>query len=302
VDIVEKIKKLKKERNAVILVHNYQLPEVQDIADHIGDSLELSVKASKTDADVIIFCGVYFMAETAKILSPQKTVLVPDKDAGCPMADMITAQELRALKAKYPRAKVLCYVNTPAEVKAEADYCCTSANAVKVVQEALKDEEEIIFVPDKYLASYVTSQTGKDFIAWHAYCPSHVKILPEDIGRQRKLHPKAEIIVHPECTQEVIKLADKALSTKGMLSRAKESSAKEFIVGTEPGITYRLKRENPDKEFYPATKLAICPNMKVTTLEKVLLSLESMRFEVKLDPLVISRAQKSIQRMVRLKN
>lgn len=297
-DIIEKIKKLKKERNAVILVHNYQLPEVQDIADFIGDSLGLSRKASETDASVIVFCGVYFMAETAKILSPQKTVLIPDKTAGCPMADMITAESLRKLKKEHPKAKVLCYVNTPASVKAESDVCCTSANAIMMVQEALKDEEEIIFVPDKYLAGYVSSVTKRDFIAWHGYCPSHVMILPEDILKQKELHPNALVLVHPECTPGVIQSADKALSTEGMCRYLKETEAKEFIIGTEPGIIYRLKKENPKKLFYSATELAICPNMKLTTLEKVLWALEKMQYEVKIDPEIISKAQRSILQMV----
>jgi len=297
-ELVEKIKELKKEKKAVILAHNYQLPEIQDIADFVGDSLGLSIQASQTDAEVILFCGVYFMAETAKILSPKKIVLIPDKEAGCPMADMINAKELRELKQKYPKAKVLCYVNTPAEVKAEADFCCTSANAVKMVKVALKDEEEIIFVPDKYLAHYVSLQTGREFVIWHGYCPTHVKILPEDILEKKKLYPSAEVIVHPECTPEVIKLANKVLSTEGMCKYVKKTKAKEIIVGTEPGIIHRLKKENPEKSFYPAKDTAICPNMKRINLEKVFWALEEMKYEVVLPEDIIFRAQKSIRRML----
>jgi quinolinate synthase len=298
--IIADIEKLKKERNAVILAHNYQLPEIQDIADYLGDSLGLSIQASRTDKDVIVFCGVYFMAETAKILSPHKTVLISDLNARCPMADMITASELRALKARHPAAKTLCYVNTPAEVKAECDLCCTSANAVKMAEEAFDDEDEVIFVPDKYLANYVSGRTGRQFITWHGYCSAHVKILENDIIRQKKLHPKAEVIVHPECTPDVIKLANRALSTEGMCKYAKESHSKEIIVGTETGVIYRLKKENPKKKIYPASDLSVCPNMKLTTLEKVLSSLERMEHKVELSQDVIIRAAQSIQRMVQM--
>ena len=297
-DIRDKISKLKRERKAVIIAHNYQIPEIQDIADYRGDSLGLSIEAAKTSADVIVFCGVYFMAETAKILSPQKTVLIPDKNAGCPMAGMITAEELRRLKQKHPKAKVLCYVNTSAEVKAEADYCCTSANAVKIVKGALKDAEEITFVPDKYLAHYTSTQTGVNFITWQGYCPSHVKILPSSIIEQKELHPEAKVIVHPECPPEVISLADEVLSTEGMLRYAKNTQAKEIIVGTEKGMVYRLKKDNPSKDFYPASDLAVCPNMKLTTLEKVLWALEDMQYEVTVPQDIMAKAQKSISRMI----
>ncbi len=297
-DILARIQELKKEKKAVILVHNYQRPEVQDVADFLGDSLGLSIHASKTDARVIVFCGVYFMAETAKILSPQKTVIIPDLNAGCPMADMITAEELKKLKAKHPKAKVLCYVNTPAEVKAECDLCCTSANAVQIVSGPLKNEKEIIFVPDKYLARYVASQTGKEFIYWHGYCPTHAKILPEHILEQKKQHPQAEVIAHPECSAGVIKIADKVVSTEGMCRYVKTSKAQEFIIGTEYGIIHRLEKENPSKKFYSVSDLAVCPNMKLTTLEKVLWSLENMQFEIKVPDEIIRRSQKSIQRMI----
>lgn len=299
--IVDKIKQLKKEKNAVILVHNYQLPEIQDIADFLGDSLGLSIQASRTDAKVIVFCGVYFMAETAKIISPDKTVLIPDVGAGCPMADMITAEQLKSLKAEHKGAKVVCYVNTPAEVKAESDLCCTSANAVEMVADVLKDEDKIIFVPDKYLGHYAAVKTGKNLILWDGYCPSHVKILEENIIRQKQLHPEARVLVHPECRPEVIKLADKALSTEGILEYAENSEAKEFIIGTEVGMLYRLEKENPDKKFYPASDLALCPNMKKISLEKVLQALEEMQYEVTLEPNIIAGARRSIDAMLRYK-
>lgn len=295
--IVEEIKKLQKERNAVILAHNYQMPEIQDIADYVGDSLGLSIQASRTDADVIVFCGVHFMAETAKILSPGKRVLLPDKEAGCPMADMINADQLRALKAAHPRAKVLCYVNTSAEVKAQCDFCCTSSNAVKIAREAFLPDEEVIFVPDKYLAHYVSAQTGREFIVWKGFCPTHARILPEAVLEQKRRHPSARIMVHPECRPDVIALADRVLSTGGMSKYVSEDGAGEFIVGTEIGILHRLKKENPTKTFYQVD-IAVCPNMKRTTLEKVLWSLEEMRFEIEVPPEIMTLARGSIKKML----
>ncbi len=214
--IVKNIEKLKKDRSAVILAHNYQLPEVQDIADYVGDSLGLSIQAAKTEADVIVFCGVHFMAETAKILSPAKTVLLPDEKAGCPMADMITEENVRELKAEHPGAAVLCYVNTSAAVKAECDFCCTSANAVRMANEILNDGREIIFVPDRYLGAYVASQTGNELILWQGFCPTHARIGPENVAEAKTLHPEAEVLVHPECTPELTALADRVASTEGM--------------------------------------------------------------------------------------
>jgi len=296
--IVDEIMRLKRAKNAIILVHNYQLPEIQDIADFVGDSLGLSIQAAGTDAQVIVFCGVHFMAETAKILSPQKTVLIPDINAGCPMADMINAEELRELKALHPGAKALCYVNTTAEVKAECDLCCTSANAVSIVRDAMKDNGEIIFVPDQYLADYVATETGCDLIAWKGYCPTHVKILPQDILRQKELHPEAVVLAHPECTSGVRELADKVLSTEGMCWYAHEMKAKEFIIATEVGILHRLQQDNPDKSFHPASDKAICPNMKLTTLEKILCALENMHHEVTLPRETIAKAKQCIQRML----
>ena len=296
--MIEKINKLKKERNAVILVHSYQIGEIHEIADFVGDSLGLSRIAAKTAADVIVFCGVYFMAETAKILSPQKTVLIPDKNAGCPMADMITVNQLKELKAAHPNAKVLCYVNTSAEIKAESDVCCTSANAIEVVNTVLKDEEEIIFIPDKYLANHTSQVTGRKFITWNGFCPSHMKILPEYVQTQKELHPQALVLVHPECSQAVIDISDEVLSTDGICKYVTKSDKKEFIIGTEIGIIHRLQKENPDKLFYPASDLAICPNMKLTTLEKVLSSLENMQHQVEVKEEVAERAYTSIQRML----
>jgi quinolinate synthase len=297
--LVSKIKELKKKRNAVILAHNYQLPEVQDIADFRGDSLELSRIAAKTEAKVIVFCGVYFMAETASILSPDKLVIMPDSSAGCPMANMMTADDLKKLKKEHPEAVAVGYVNTSAAVKAELDYCCTSTNAVKVIN-ALKDKKEIIFVPDKYLADYVIKQSGRKLITWHGFCPTHVKILPEDLKREKKFHPQAKVMVHPECLPQVVGMADVVLSTSQMAKYAKEDPAKEFIVGTESGLVYRLKQDNPDKEFYLASERAVCPNMKRTTQEKVLWALEELKDEVKVSAEIRKKARLAIERMLEI--
>ncbi|MEW5758933.1 MAG: quinolinate synthase NadA [Candidatus Omnitrophota bacterium] len=297
--IIIEIQKLRKERNAVILAHNYQAPEIQDIADYCGDSLELSRIAAKSQAGIIVFCGVHFMAETASILSPEKTVVVPDINAGCPMANMITRQDLIELKKRHPKAVVVGYVNTSAEVKSELDICCTSTNAVKVV-ESLKNAPEIIFVPDKYLADYVSKKTGRVLISWDGYCPTHVKILPEDIMREIRRHPKATILAHPECRPEVIALADEALSTGQMCKYVKETKYREFIIGTEVGLIYRLKKDNPTKEFYPASDKAICPNMKRTTLEKVLWSLQDLKEEVKVPYDIQVKAKKAIDKMLEI--
>jgi len=295
----EKIKELKKMRKAIILAHNYQLPEVQDVADFRGDSLELSRIAAKTDAKVIVFCGVHFMAETASILSPDKMVIMPDKSAGCPMANMITKEDIKKLREKHPDAVVVGYVNTSAEVKAELDVCCTSTNAVAVVN-ALKDKKEIIFVPDKYLADYVSRQIGRSLIFWNGFCPTHVKILPEDIKREKKFHPLAKVIVHPECLGQVVALADAALSTSKMCEFARLTDAKEIIIGTEVGIIYRLKKDNPTKEFYPASEAAVCPNMKRTTQEKILFALTELKEEVRVDDQIRRRAKKAIEKMLEI--
>jgi len=298
-ELIEKILNLKARKKAIILVHNYQLGEVQDIADFIGDSLELSQKAARTDAEVIVFCGVHFMAETASIICPDKTVLLPDLHAGCPMANMITPQALREKKKEHPKATVVCYVNTSAAVKAESDICCTSANAVRLV-EKLTDVQEIIFVPDQYLGSYVASQTGKKMILWPGYCPTHVRILPQDILRRKAEHPQAKAIVHPECRPEVRALADAVLSTGGMIRFARESDAREIIVGTEIGIIHRLQKENPEKKFIPASEQAICPRMKLITLETILWSLENMTHEIKVPERIRRRARAAVDKMLEI--
>ncbi|PIU55068.1 MAG: quinolinate synthase [Chloroflexi bacterium CG07_land_8_20_14_0_80_51_10] len=296
-ELIEKISKQKNKRNAIILVHNYQLGEVQDIADFAGDSLELSQKAAQTDAEVIVFCGVHFMAETASILCPDKTVLLPDVHAGCPMADMITADALRKKKMGHPNAKVICYVNSPAEVKAESDICCTSANSIKIV-EGLKDAKELIFVPDQYLGYYTATKTARDMILWPGYCPTHARIQAQDIIRLRNECPQAKVVVHPECRPEVIDLADEVASTSGICRYARRDDVQELIVGTEMGIIHRLRKENPGKRFIPISEQAICPNMKLITLEKIMWSLEEMAPEVKVPEGIRLRAKAAVDRML----
>jgi len=295
--LTDKIRQLKAERNAVILAHNYQSGEVQDIADFTGDSLALSVKAAQTDADVIVFCGVKFMAETAAILSPAKTVLLPDKHAGCPLADMMTAEQLRELKRKHPGAAVVCYVNSSAEVKAESDYCCTSANAVEVV-ESLPRDKEIIFVPDQHLGRFVVEKTGRELILWPGYCVTHAAITEDDIKNARAAHPDAVVMAHPECTEPVKTISDQILSTGQMLKFAKRSEAKRFIVATETGIIHTLKKENPGKEFFAASRRAVCPNMKRITLEKVLWSLEDMHYKITVPKEIRTKAKNALDKMV----
>jgi quinolinate synthase len=298
VSIIENIKKLKKDKNAVILAHNYQRPEVQDIADYVGDSLGLSVQASKTTADIIVFCGVHFMAETAAILSPKKKVIMPDISAGCPMAEMIKPEDVKKLKSEYPGVPVVAYVNTTAAVKAEVDYCCTSANAVKVVNSIKSDR--IIFIPDKYLGDYVAKETKKDLILFNGFCPTHVRILPEHINIAKKEHPEAMVIAHPECLPSVVALADKVASTEGMALFVKSSPAREFIIATEVAMLHRLRKENPGKIFYPATELATCPNMKKITLEKILWALEEEGPVVTVAPAIAAKAKLAIDRMIGL--
>ncbi|MCX5779007.1 MAG: quinolinate synthase NadA [Elusimicrobia bacterium] len=297
-DIIERIQTLAKKRNAVILAHNYQRDEVQDIADFVGDSLELSRKAADTTADVIVFCGVHFMAETAAILNPGKTVILPDAASGCPMAAMIDASQLRALKAAHPGAPVVAYVNTTAEVKAETDICCTSSNAVKIV--GGMPDAEIIFVPDKNLGDYVARQTGKNLIFFEGFCPTHMKIMPDDIRALKQAHPNAEVLVHPECRPEAVALADKVLSTTGICVHVSQSPAKEFIIGTEVGIFHRLRKENPEKIFYPASPAAVCPNMKKNSLEKILWALEDMRPVITVAEPIRLKAKRAIDRMLEL--
>ncbi|MFH0801654.1 MAG: quinolinate synthase NadA [bacterium] len=296
-DIVKSILKLKREKNALIFSHNYQLPEVQDIADCLGDSLELSLRGSRTDAGIIVFCGVYFMAETASILCPGKKVLLPAADAGCPMAEMITVQALLSEKEKHPGALVVSYVNTTAAVKAESDYCVTSANALRIVQ-SLPKEKEIIFIPDKYLGSYVMKMTARKLYFMDGYCPSHVKITLRDIQKAREAHPEARVLAHPECLPEVLEAADIVASTSGMCRAAQEKDCMEFILATEVGILHRLRRENPGKKFYPASDLALCPNMKRITLDKILHALEEEDCEVRVPEDIRKRALLPLQRML----
>jgi len=297
-ELTEEILDLKQKRGAVILAHNYQRGEVQDIADFVGDSLELSQNAAKTEARVIVFCGVHFMAETASILCPDKIVLLPDINAGCPMADMITAERLKERKREFPNATVVCYINSSAEVKAESDICCTSANAVKVIESL--DANEILFVPDQYLGHYVSTKSGRKMHLWPGYCPTHVRIQAEDITRLKREYARAKAIVHPECRPEVIAVADEVLSTGGMCRFARQTDAREIIVGTEIGIMHRLSKENPGKKFIPASKRAVCPNMKLITLEKVLWSLEDMAPEVKVPAEIRLKAKLAVDKMLEI--
>ncbi|MEW6740469.1 MAG: quinolinate synthase [Nitrospirota bacterium] len=321
--IREDILKLKEEKNAIILSHNYQRDEVQDIADFIGDSLELSRTAAEIDCDVIVFCGVHFMAESASILSPNKTVLLPELEAGCPMADMIQVSSprkvwktfpgyetqptfafpheftLRDIKAKYPGVPVVAYVNTTADVKAESDICCTSANVVKVI-ESLADER-VICIPDRNLSMWAQKNTKKQIIAWDGFCHVHDRITKKDVLKAREEYPNAVFMAHPECRHEVLELADHVTSTSGMLRFAKSSDAKEFIVGTETGLMHRLKKENPDKIFYPLRKDMICPNMKKTTLNSVLSALKEMKNVIKVPEEIRIPAKKALDRMLEIK-
>lgn len=297
--IIEKIKDLKTKRNAVILAHNYQRGDVQDIADFTGDSLGLSQQAANTKADIIVFCGVHFMAETASILCPDKMVLLPDEHAGCPMANMITLRELKIKKNEHPRAKVVCYVNSTAAIKAESDICCTSSNAMKIVSSIPKDQE-IIFIPDKSLGGYISSKQNRPMILWEGYCPTHHRILSEHIIILKAKHPHAKIVVHPECTPDVIALADHVASTTGIAKYCKETDAKEFIIGTETGILHRLKKENPQKTFYAISLLADCSNMKLISLEKVLWSLEDLVYQIKVPDNIAIKARLAIQKMLDL--
>jgi quinolinate synthase len=295
-ELIDRILSLKREKEAVILAHNYQRGEIQDIADFVGDSLELSQNAARTDAGLIVFCGVHFMAETASILSPDKTVLLPDIHAGCPMANMITAESLRERKRELSGASVVCYVNSTAEVKAESDICCTSANAVKVIN--CLDSQEVLFVPDQYLGHYVSTKTDKKITLWPGFCPTHMKIYPEHITELKQKYPHAKVVVHPECRAEVIALADEVLSTGGICRYARRDDVSEMIVGTEIGIIHRLKKENPGKKFIPASEKATCPNMRLITLEKVLWVLEDMAPEVKVVEEIRLKAKEAVDRML----
>lgn len=292
----EHIARLKNETNAVILAHNYQTGPIQDCADLIGDSLELSRAAAKMECDVIIFCGVDFMAETAAILSPEKKVILPAPDACCPMAQMITTDELRHARERHPDAAVVCYVNTTADVKAESDVCCTSANAVKVVNSV--KEERVIFVPDKNLARYVARFSKKEIFPWEGYCYVHDQYTPEQVFNARKLHPNAEVLVHPECRPEVIDLADGVYSTSGIVKRVCSGDAAEYVIGTEVGIMYRLNKVCSQKHCYPLSEQAVCTNMKKTTLEKVVNSLLNLAPQVIVPDDIAERARNAISRML----
>ena len=296
--IIEEIIRLKEERNAILLVHNYQPPEIQDIADCTGDSLELSRAAATMDGDVIVFCGVDFMAETAAILSPQKTVLLPAEDACCPMAQMISADELNLAKERHPGAAVVCYVNTTAEVKAESDICCTSSNAVKVVNAVKQDK--ILFVPDRNLGLYAQRFTKKIVLPWEGFCIVHDRITPDQVAEARKAHPGAVVLVHPECRPAVIDCADHVASTSGIIKEVCASTSREFIIGTEIGILHRLKKECPGKQCYPLSEEAVCRNMKKTDLVKVRDSLATLRPRITVPQDIADRARGAIERMLAL--
>lgn len=296
--LAEEIRELKKERKAVILAHYYQRPEIQDVADFVGDSLQLSQQAAATDADVIVFCGVHFMAESAAILSPEKIVLLPEPEAGCPMADMVDAEGLRAYKKRVPGVKVVCYVNSSAEVKAESDICCTSSNAEKVVR-SLPDED-ILFVPDENLGRNVAKNLGRSLRLWPGYCKTHHRLTKEEILAAKKEHPQAEVLVHPECKEDVCQEADYVGSTAGIISCAQNSAKQEFIVGTEAGILHRLRQVCPEKKFYLASERLICPNMKLTTLNKVRDALVALSPRITVKEEIRVKAIEALERMLAL--
>lgn len=295
--MTEEIEKLKRARNAVVLAHNYTRGEVQDVADYTGDSLELARLATQVEADVIVFCGVYFMAETAAILNPAKAVLIPDPTAGCPMADMITGGQLRELKSRHPGAVAVCYVNSTAEVKAECDICVTSGNAERVMATIPRDRE-IIFVPDRHLGSHVSALEGREYVLWPGYCPTHARLTAKTVEAARAAHPGAPLMVHPECPREIRDMADERLSTGGMCRYARESKADTILVGTEVGILHRLRRENPGKTFIPVSDSLVCPNMKKTTLENLAESLREMKTRVIVQEDVAVRARRAIEAML----
>lgn len=297
----EEIKSLKEKRKAVILSHVYQKPEVQEIADFVGDSLQLSKRASETDAETIVFCGVHFMAESAAILSPEKTVLLPEKNAGCPMADMIDAESLLARKKKIPGVVVVCYVNTTAEVKAESDIACTSANAISVIK-SIAEDRPILFVPDKNLGMYVAKKAGrKNITFWEGFCNTHDRLTSHDVLKVKSEYPEALVLAHPECRPAVVELADVVASTMGMLRFAEESAAKEFIICTEIGILHQFIKRCPGKKFYPASNKLVCPNMKATGLESVHRALATMESRITVPVGIRDKALKSLERMLAVK-
>ncbi|MFH5833388.1 quinolinate synthase NadA [Halalkalibaculum sp. DA3122] len=308
-EIAEEIGKLKREKKALILAHNYQVPEVQEVADFIGSSLGLARQADRTDAEMIVFCGVHFMAETASMISRDKKVLIPDPEAGCSLAETITADQLRAWKAEHPGAVVVSYVNTTAEVKAESDYCCTSSNAVQVV-ESIPEDREILFLPDKFLGTYIEMQTGRDLNIWDGVCHVHEKIGELNLAEVQKEHPDAEVLIHPECGCSTSCMMRSSMyfdcndahihSTGGMLEHVAESEAEEFVVATETGILYRMEKENPGKKFYPANEESVCEFMKMITLEKVHRALKHEQYEVRVPDALAERAKKPIERMLQI--
>lgn len=298
-ELRERLEQLKKERNAIILAHYYQRDEIQEVADFRGDSFLLAQKAAETDAEVIVFCGVHFMGESAKILAPNKTVIIPDERAGCPMADMVNVEGLRKLKAQHPNAKVVTYINSSAEIKAETDICCTSSNAVKVIESL--DAEEIIWVPDKNLGHYVQEKTGKNLIIWEGYCNTHDMLTVKDVVEMKAKYPNAAFVVHPECRPEVVEMGDFVGSTTALIDYCKNSAHTEFIVGTEDGTGYQLRKDSPNKAFHFATKYLVCPNMKVNNLKKLVKCLETMQPQIYVPPQVAERAKLSLERMLQVK-
>lgn len=298
-ELIGKISELKKEKNAVIVAHNYQVDEVQEVADVVGDSLALSRYCADNDKELIVFCGVHFMAESAKILSPKKTVLLPEIDAGCPMADMVTADDLREEKKRYPGAVVVCYINSSAEVKAESDICCTSSNAIEVVK-SIK-EKDILFVPDRNLGSYVAGKVPeKNIILWEGYCITHHRVNRAQVEEIKGIHPDALLLVHPECQKEILEAADFVGSTKQIIDFARESNHSKFVIGTEMGVMYKLKKDNPDKSFYMLSQGLICPNMKRTSLKSIYSALKEMKYEINLDEDVRLNAKKALDRMLQI--
>ncbi|OWZ84371.1 quinolinate synthase [Natranaerobius trueperi] len=292
----KEIIKLKEKKDATILAHNYQIPQIQEISDFVGDSFELSKIATEVYNSVVVFCGVHFMAESAKILSPQKKVILPDERAGCPLADMATPDQVRKMKERYPNAKVVAYVNTSADVKAESDICCTSSNAVEVVNSL--DTDEVIFLPDQNLANYVSQFTDKDIIPWNGYCISHSRVTIEEVNKTREFHPNTPIIVHPECPKEVKDKADYIMGTGGMVKFAKETDYSKVIIGTEEGLLHRLRRENPGKEFYLLSPSFFCSNMKKITLQGLLSSLKNLSPEVNVPEKTRSKAYQTLEKML----
>ena len=296
-EMISEIKRMKREKNAVIVAHNYQVDEVQELADVVGDSFKLSQYCASTNADIVVFCGVHFMAESAKILSPEKTVLLPEIDAGCPMADMVTAEALIEEKKKHPDAAVVCYINTSAAVKAECDICCTSSNALRVVRSI--PDKEILFVPDKNLGSFIAKQVPeKTFHLWNGFCITHHRVGRDDVEKAKSIHPDALVLAHPECRQEVLEMADFVGSTAQIIEYAKRNNHDKYLIATEMGILHQLKKDNPDKTFCLLTQGLVCPNMKKTSVESVYNALKYNRYEITLEKEVIERARRSLEAML----